>query len=233
MEHHPRASNAPSDPVTPSNVSGGYNLASITPTTNFLPLEQSAVCTEDTDFPQTSTSSVIQSILTAPRLAWFDSFVYPGNDGSVLDSMGLVPSPQDQSLDLFPFADPLDQYPPAPPAFGAPLNLSPLSNFPTPPDRPALSFNSLEFWQPPQDGYQNFTTLPMGYNPPCGIHRQSPINVPASSTMIPPSYGSSVIPQSQTGSCDGSMYPTSAGSAMELNMSSPPWNFMGWPSASG
>jgi len=214
---------------------GGHTLTNATPTTfsglpNFLPLQLSTVCTEDTDFPQTSIS---QSIFTAPHLTWSDPVVYSGNDGSVLDSIGLPPSPQDQSLNLFPFADPLDHNPPAPSVFSPPVNLSTLSNFPTPRDRPALSSNSLEFWQPSQDCYQNPTTLPMGYNPPCGIHGQSSINIPVSSTMITPSYGASNASQRQTDSCDASMYPTLAESSTGLNMSSWTRIFMGDPSVSG
>jgi hypothetical protein len=153
---------------------GGHTLTNANPTTfsglpNFLPLQQLTACTEDNNSPQMYMS---QPVITAPHQSRSDPFDYSGNDGSVLDSIGLLPSPQDQSLDLFTFADPLDHTPPASSAFTPPLNDSTLSNFPTPPDRHALSFNSLEFWQPPQDGYQNFTTLPMGYNPPCGIHRQ-------------------------------------------------------------
>jgi hypothetical protein len=217
----------------------GHNLTNATPTTfsglpDFLPLQQLTACTENTNSPQASMS---QPVLTSPHLTWCgDPFVYSSNDGSVFNSIALLPSPQGQFLDLFPFAEGLGHNPPTPSSFSPPLNLSALSNFPAPPDRPALSFNSLEFWQPPQDGYHNFTTLPLGYNPPnppCGIHGQSPINVPISSTMITPSYGTSIASQSQTSSCDGSMYPTSAGSAMGLSMSSPPWNFIGGPSASG
>jgi len=212
------------DSIQDISVSGirGQYINTATPTTfsgppSFLPLQQSTSRTGEISFSQTplnqpaSVTIPASDVSAPPDLTWSDDpFVYPGNDSSVFNSIELLP-PQGQSLAPFTSGDPLGHNPPAPSAFSPPLNLSTLSKFPTPPDRPPLSFNSLEFWQRPQDVYQNLITLPTGDNSPSGIPGQSPNNAQVSSTPITPFYGANIIPQSQTGSCDGSMDPRCLG----------------------